>query len=169
MYRGEADLEKQQLIDAFIKAREALLTAIDGLSNDEMLQPGAVGYWSVKDVLAHLTAWESELVTALVRIEQNKRGRPNIVAIDDIDEWNEEQYHTSASRNLQIIWDDFEGVGKHLIAAIEALSKKDLNDNRRFPWMEGEPLSYLVYENAIWHEEEHAEEILAWRERRSST
>ena len=31
-------------------------------------------------------------------------------------------------------------------------------------WMEGEALSYLIYENAIWHEEEHAEDILAWRE-----
>jgi hypothetical protein len=30
-------------------------------------------------------------------------------------------------------------------------------------WMEGEPLSYLIYENAIWHEEEHAEDIVNWR------
>jgi hypothetical protein len=30
--------------------------------------------------------------------------------------------------------------------------------------MEGEPLSYLIAENAVWHEEEHAEDIRAWRE-----
>jgi hypothetical protein len=30
--------------------------------------------------------------------------------------------------------------------------------------MEGEPLSYLVLENAIWHEDEHAADIRAWRE-----
>ncbi len=168
MYPGEANLEKQDLIKAFEKAREKLLAALDGLTDDDMLQPGAVGYWSVKDVLAHLTAWESELVTALVKIEQGKRSRPNIVTIDDIDEWNEEQYHASASRSLQIIWDDFQGVAKHLIAAIEAVNNADLGNNRRFSWMEGEPLSYLIYENAIWHEEEHADDIDAWRERKST-
>jgi len=51
-----------------------------------------------------------------------------------------------------------------LIAAIERLDDNLLDNNRLFPWMEGEPLSYLIAENAIWHEEEHAEDIRAWRE-----
>jgi hypothetical protein len=29
--------------------------------------------------------------------------------------------------------------------------------------MEGEPLAYLVLETAIWHEQEHAENIREWR------
>ncbi|NDJ86088.1 MAG: ClbS/DfsB family four-helix bundle protein [Chloroflexi bacterium] len=161
-------MAKQELLAAFEEARNKFLKSIDGLSEDELLQPGAVGYWSVKDVLAHLTAWESELVTALVRIEQGKKDAPNIVAIDDIDDWNEGQYHNNAARQLAIILDDFHGVGKHLKAALEALNNRTLDDNRVFAWMEGEPLSYLVYENAIWHEEEHADEILAWRERKDS-
>jgi uncharacterized damage-inducible protein DinB len=157
-------LAKQELIEAFERARDKLLAALDGLSPDDLLRPGAVGYWSVKDVLAHLTAWESELVTALVHIEQGKKGAPNIIAIEDIDEWNEQQYHISASRSLEVIWEDFVGVSKHLIAALQALDNRTLDDNRVFRWMEGEPLAYLVYENAIWHEEEHAEDILDWRE-----
>ncbi|NDJ87311.1 MAG: DinB family protein [Chloroflexi bacterium] len=154
---------KQELISAFEQARAELVEAISGLSEDEMLQPGAVGYWSVKDVLAHLTAWESELITALVRIEQGKKGVPNIVTIDDIDEWNDQQYRGNSRRDLQVILEDFHGVAKHLVAAIEAQPDQVLDDNRRFPWMEGEPLAYLVYENAIWHEQEHADEIVAWR------
>ncbi len=154
---------KQALIDALIRARENLLETIDDLSSDEMLQPGAVGYWSVKDVLSHITAWESELVTALVRVEQKKRGKPNIITIDDIDEWNEQQYHANASRRLEMVISDFQGVGKHLVAALEALDDKILDDNRRFPWLEGETLAYLIYENAIWHENEHADDIRTWR------
>ncbi len=155
---------KRELTEAFQQAREDFLDAIDGLSEEDFLRPGAVGFWSVKDVLAHLTAWESELVTALVKIENGKKGVPNIAAVEDIDEWNAEQYHASAGRQLEIIWDDFHGVGKYLLAAIEALNDKVLDDNRKFDWMEGEPLSYLIYENAIWHEEEHADDIRAWRE-----
>ncbi|MCB9437238.1 MAG: DinB family protein [Anaerolineales bacterium] len=157
-------MAKQALINEYIQARRTLLAAMEGLTDDEMLRPGAAGYWSVKDIMAHLTAWESELITALVWVEQKKRGAPAIVKIDEIDEWNDEQYHISVARPLQIIREDFEGVAKHLIAAIEALDDDALDNNRRFSWMEGEPLSYLVYENAIWHEEEHAEDIRAWRE-----
>lgn len=156
-------MPKQNIIAAYERARNKFLRAIEGLSEDEMLTPGAVGYWSVKDVLAHLTAWESELITGLVHVENKKKGAPSVATIEDIDEWNEEQYHISAARDLDMIVEDFHGVAKYLAEAINVLDDKTLDDNRVFPWMEGEPLSYLIYENAIWHEEEHAEDIVNWR------
>ncbi len=155
---------KAELVAAYENARQTFLDAIDGLEDDDYLAVGAVGIWSIKDVLAHLTAWESELITALVHVENKKKGAPNIIKIDEIDEWNAERYHESASRGLQVIWDDFMGIPKHLIQAINALDDNTLDDNRKFPWMEGEPLSYVVYENAIWHEQEHADNIIHWRE-----
>ena len=56
------------------------------------------------------------------------------------------------------VLEDFHGVHKHLLEAIAALDNRTLDDNRRFPWMEGEPLSYLIRKRA-WHEEEHAADI----------
>ncbi|NDJ76409.1 MAG: DinB family protein [Chloroflexi bacterium] len=156
-------MPKVDVIANLRTARARLLEAIDGLTDDHMLQVGAVGIWSVKDVLAHLVAWEAELVTALSRLEQHKRTPPRIVEIEDIDEWNDDQYRVSAARPVDDIWEDFEGVHKHLIQAVEDLDDRTLDDNRRWPWMEGEPLSYLIDENAIWHEEEHAEDISNWR------
>lgn len=155
---------KAELISAYDNARQTFLNALDGLEDDDFLSIGAVGIWSVKDVLAHLTAWESELITALVHVENNKKGAPNIVKIDEINEWNAERYHESVRRGFQVIWDDFVGIHKHLIEVITVLDERILEDNRKFPWLEGEPLSYLVYENAIWHEEEHANDIMRWRE-----
>jgi uncharacterized damage-inducible protein DinB len=155
---------QQELIEAYQSARRALMEALEGLENEDFLRPGAVGTWSVKDALAHITAWESEVVTALVYVENGKRGTPNIMTIDDIDEWNDEQYHHSARRTFEVIWDDFVVVERHVIEAIKALDDRTLADNRKFPWMEGEALEYIIYENAIWHEEEHAEDIRQWRD-----
>jgi hypothetical protein len=157
-------MPKVTVIEELQAARGALVQAIDGLTDDQMLRVGAVGLWSVKDVLAHLVSWEAELVTTLAQLEQHKLRPPRIVEIDDIDEWNDEQYHTNARRSLDAVLQDFDGVHKHLVQAVEALSDRVLDDNRLFPWMEGEPLSYLIAENAVWHEEEHAEDIRAWRE-----
>ncbi len=157
-------MPKAEIIADLQAARATLLDSIDGLTGDDMLRVGAVGLWSVKDVLAHLVTWEAELVTTLSRLEQHKQHAPRIVEIDDIDEWNTEQYRINAPRSPAAVLEDFHGVHKHLVQAVQALDDRTLDDNRRFPWMEGEPLSYLVAENAVWHEEEHAEDIRAWRD-----
>ena len=157
-------MTKVTVIEELRAARGTLLLAIEGLTADEMLRVGAAGLWSVKDMLAHLVSWEAELVTVLSQLEQHKQRAPRIVEIDDIDEWNDEQYHINAPRALDGVLQDFHGVHKHLVQTVESLSDRVLDDNRLFPWMEGEPLSYLIAENAIWHEEEHAEDIRAWRE-----
>lgn len=157
-------MPKAEVLADLRAARERLLSAIEGLSDDDMLRVGAVGIWSVKDVLAHLVSWEAELVTALARLPQSAGRPPQIVEIEDIDEWNAEQYRINAPRPLAAVLEDFHGVHKHLLEAVAALDNRTLDDNRRFSWMEGEPLSYLILENAAWHEEEHAEDIRAWRE-----
>lgn len=157
-------MPKSDVIEDLRAARSKLEHALNGLSEDQMLQVGAVGIWSVKDVLGHLVAWEAELITVLSQLEQHKRHTPRIVEIEDIDEWNEEQYRINAARPLELIVEDFRGVHKRLINTLESLDDRVLDSNRMWPWMEGEPLSYLIAENAIWHEEEHADEIEVWRE-----
>lgn len=154
---------KQEVLDQIRKAHAALLATIEGLPPDAMLRPGVVGIWSVKDVLAHLVAWQSEIVTALARLDQPKLA-PAILQIEDIDEWNQQLYQLNARLSLDIVLEDFLGVHKHLLKAVESLDDKLLNDVRRFQWMEGEPLWYLIAENGYWHEREHTEQIQAWRQ-----
>jgi uncharacterized damage-inducible protein DinB len=152
---------KQEMLAELSAARAELNQAISGLSPEQMHVTGVVGHWSVKDVLAHLVAWESEVVTALNHV-QNKRV-PRLLKIDDIDEWNEEQFRVSVRRPLQAIQEDFEGVHRMLRHMIEDFDQDQLTDRRRYLWMEGEPLWFLVEENVTLHEHEHAEEIVAWR------
>ncbi len=156
-------MRKQEVLEQIQQARQTLLAAIDGLSDDAMLRPGVVGMWSVKDVLAHLSVWESELITALSQLNRPKIV-PEIVKVEDIDEWNDEQYRENVRRDLDVVLEDFHGVHKHLLKTVEQLDDKTLDDVRKFPWMEGEPLWYLLAENGFWHEKEHADEIRQWRE-----
>jgi hypothetical protein len=157
-----APVHRQDILQEIEDARRDLLAAIDGLTPEQMRVPGAAGIWSVKDVLAHVTAWESELVTALNQLDSQRA--PRIIAIEDIYEWNEEQYHISARRPLEAIMSDFEGVHRMLLHMVGDLPERDLTDNRRFSWMQGEPLWYLIAEAAYWHEREHAQDIRTWRQ-----
>ncbi|PJF36723.1 MAG: hypothetical protein CUN49_04030 [Candidatus Thermofonsia Clade 1 bacterium] len=156
------DVQKQAVLEQLRRSRANLLAAIEGLSPNDMLRPGVVGFWSVKDVLAHLTVWESELVTALSQLDRPSLV-PHIVQIEDIDAFNAEQYHINAPRPLERVLEDFHGVHKHLLRAVEALDERTLTDVRKFRWLEGEPLTYLIADCAHWHEDEHAEQIRQWR------
>jgi uncharacterized damage-inducible protein DinB len=153
---------KREILQELEQARADLLASIKGLSPDAMRRPGAVGIWSVKDALAHVAAWEAELVTALNQIENGQV--PGILDIEDIDEWNEEQYRENVRRPLDAIRDDLAGVHKMLLRMLGDMDEKTLTDNRKFRWMEGEPLLFLVEENATLHEQEHAGDIRRWRE-----
>jgi uncharacterized protein DUF1706 len=152
---------KKEMLSEIAAARDDLNRALDGLAPDKMLITGVVGIWSIKDVLAHLVAWESEVVTALNHV-QNKR-MPAILKVDDIDEWNAEQYRISVRRPLEAVLADFEGVHRMLRQMVADFDEQHLTDRRRYRWMEGEPLWALVEENVVLHEREHAEEITAWR------
>ena len=155
-------MNKQALIDELHTSRAELLDALDGLSPEQMLLPNAVGDWSVRDVLSHLVDWEAELITALNQIQNKKY--PAIMDIDNIDGWNEKQHFEHAQRPLESILEDFEGVHRMLLRILSDFPEKALIDNRRFSWMEGEPLAYLIEETAILHEREHADDIRIWRE-----
>jgi uncharacterized damage-inducible protein DinB len=75
-------MPRSDVVEDLRTARANLLDALDDLTDDHMHQAGAVGIWSIKDVLAHLTAWEAELVTTLNRLDHYKRQAPPIVEIE---------------------------------------------------------------------------------------
>jgi uncharacterized damage-inducible protein DinB len=155
-------MAKKELLEQIRAARLELLAALNGLPDDVLLRPFVVGTWSIKDTLAHLTAWQSELITALSKLHPTRA--PAIIDIEDMDEWNDDQYHASVRRALPVVVEDFHGVHKQLLKIIEGLDDRALDDGRRFQWMEGEPLSYLIADNSAHHEQEHAEDIRQWRE-----
>src|SRR5437763_13638609 len=57
----EAQTNKTELLHKIREARAPLDTLLPQLSEEQMLQPGVEGKGSVKDLLAHITAWEQRL------------------------------------------------------------------------------------------------------------
>lgn len=156
-------MSKEEILDRLRTERARLEAAIAGLSEETMCQPGVVGHWSVKDVLAHITAWEAELVTALW---YNTIGRrPRLADIRDVDAWNKRRYEENKDRPLERILNDLRGVHEQLLRRIEALSDDELDDPHLYAWTGGQTLAEVIAENSYAHEAEHAEQIEAYRRR----
>ena len=58
-------MDKQQLLKQLEKAWTAIKESYAGLSDAQLTEPGVMGNWSVKDILAHVTTWEEEALKYL--------------------------------------------------------------------------------------------------------
>ena len=58
-------MKRDQLAKRLETRWRELYDAVQGLSEDALQEPGVVGHWSIRDVLAHVTTWEEEVLKAL--------------------------------------------------------------------------------------------------------
>jgi len=66
-------MDKQQLLKRLEAAWTALKDSYTGLSDAQLLEPGVMGDWSVKDNLAHVTIWEEEALKYLPLISRGEK------------------------------------------------------------------------------------------------
>jgi hypothetical protein len=156
-------MTKDEIFEALEDEREKFLDAIEGLSDEAVLEAGVVGEWSVKDILSHLIAWEAEQVKLLWQAKQGIQ--PNTVHFSDrsVDELNAAWYAEFKARPLDRILADFQAVRKQTERRVNSYSDKDLNDPQRYPWLQGFSLWEWVANDSFKHEAEHAAQIRAWR------
>jgi len=159
-------MNKNELISALEDSHERLLESIEGLSPEAMVEPGVVGEWSVKDVLAHLSRWEAEVVKLLWQARQGIA--PTTLLNEQVpdDEVNARWHEEDQARPLERILEDFYGVRDQTIRRLEFFTDKDLNDPKRYPWLGGQPLMEWVAGDTFEHDAEHLEQLRLWREKK---
>ncbi len=153
-------MTKPELLQAIQKGRTDFEATLARLTPEQMTAPGAMGEWSVKDILGHIGVWESRLVTILYAIEQG--ATPQTFRTQaEVDQANAESFAEQRDRPLDRVLADFHGVHKQLLKRLEAVEERDLNDPKRFKWMEDEPLEKLVAGDTFVHYAEHRPAIEA--------
>jgi hypothetical protein len=153
---------REEILDQLDASREKLLVILEPLPDEALVEPGVMDSWSIADILAHLTAWESELVTALLRVDQGKKPGRLLKAYEDVDGYNANRFAENQGRDLDRIFADWHDVRLQLEGWLEALSDRQLSDPRRYRWTENKTLAEIVRENSCDHEEEHLPEIAAF-------
>jgi uncharacterized protein (TIGR03083 family) len=159
-------MNKAELLVALKDEREKLRQAIAGLPDEVLTAEPVLGEWTIKDLLSHLTVWESELVTLLAFTRLGKRPTNVQGLTGDTDTLNAKWYAEYKNRPLDRVLADFDGVRKQTIRQVESLADKELAGSK-YPWLKGEPLWKWIAEDSFGHEAEHTSQILAWREQRT--
>lgn len=159
-------MDKQQILSALEIEREKFLKLTESLSEPQMLEAGVEGEWSVKDILAHIATWESELVTFMAQLKQGKKPRTNLMS-GKVDELNKQFYENNKDRPLDRILADFKAVRKQTIKYVEMFSDKELTDPKFSAHTKGNALWEMIEGDSFGHEGRHREEIEKWLQLRT--
>lgn len=151
-----------ELFEQLESSREHLLELLEILPVEMLSVPGAMGEWSVANVLAHLVVWESELVTCLMKLDQGKQPKRMLAAIADVDGFNKQRFEENRNRDLDRIFDDLQSVRVQLEEWLPRFSDRDLNDGTRYEWNDDIALWQIIEANTFGHEGEHMPELEAF-------
>lgn len=165
-HEEEQVMTKDEILDALEDERENLIDAIDGLSDEDLLEAGVIGDWSIKDILAHLSAWEAELVKLLWQAHQGQPPSGIYASGVQVDEVNAVWSEAARSRPIGRVMDDFISVRKQTVRRVEHFTDADLTDAQHWPWLNGHPLWEWIATDSFQHEAEHAAQIKEWRSKR---
>src|SRR5579859_1236684 len=72
----EGCMSKRDFLDGVRSGRAALNIAISGLTEEQLTQEIVAGDWTVKDILAHVAAWQGEALRSAKRAERGEPGGP---------------------------------------------------------------------------------------------
>jgi hypothetical protein len=142
--------DRTELLAYYRRTRTDLLTAIDGLSDDVLVEPSLDG-WSIKDHLAHLAFWDDLRAAEVERVSAGFDALWQMSSSQD-DELNDLSYAVRSRLSLdQARW-EFQKSRQRVLQAIESATPRGLERDR-----------YGAAGLVSGHEPEHATWIKRWR------
>lgn len=161
-------MDKAELLRQFREGRAALDALLDGLSDSDLTQPGVVGDWSIKDVLAHLTFWQGRAVDGVGQAlgDYPQLEFPRVPDEEAMHRLNADAYQRSRNRPLREVQAEFNRTADLLLGLIQRLTGEQLNSTAA--WTFDEPQWQAIANESFEHFEEHADDIRAWKAGRGS-
>lgn len=154
---------KEALLDLLEEERATTLELLAEIDDDVLSGAEIRDGWTAKDMLAHLTVWEAELVTGLFRLDAKRPPRYYTLTDSEGDVLTRQFWLENRARALDRILEDFVGVRTQLLVQVERLTEKDLFSPTRYNWLrKNETLVNYILDESVVHEVDHRKDIEAW-------
>jgi hypothetical protein len=155
--------DKEQLIIMLVQTFTGWEWLLDGLTEEQITAKPRFYDMSIKDVIAHLRAWQQVSIARVEAALENREPKfPDWLeglhpeSEEHREEYNAriyELYHDQPWSKVYQVWRD--GFRRFLELA-EQVPEQDLLNAQKYPWLEGYALS-AVLEGSYGHHQEHLE------------
>jgi uncharacterized protein (TIGR03083 family) len=161
MQEGQMSTREDQvekLLKRLDTAWAAFIESYAGLPDARLTEPGAMGDWSVKDILAHVTTWEEEALKHLPLIVEGGRPPRYSMKYGGIDAFNAQMTEQKRGLSLADVRRQLDETHRRLVDFIRSAPEDQLAPETRF--------RRRLRLDTYGHYPKHAEAIRAWREQR---
>ena len=136
-----------------------------------MTEPGPMGEWTFKDLVAHLTAWQQYDQAPLEQALGGERPAPpwpaHLNPHQDQDQINQFVYEATRDLSVSEVLQEARRTWDRLEEGVATLPEAALVDPHYFPWMNGEALGPTVLHHVFAHyPQDHEADVRAWLARR---
>lgn len=159
---------KEHILAALREQFERWEALLASLSEEQLTAPRFDLGWSVKDVLAHLWAWQQ---ISIARMEAGARDRkpayPQWI-LDLGEDWEEDADRVNAltyEMNHEKLWSEvyrnWRAGFLRFLEVGDTISERELLDGDRYPWLNGYSLAFILVASYD-HHQEHFEKLRSW-------
>jgi hypothetical protein len=161
--------DKKQILTMLKEEFNRWEELLAGMSEEQITAQHLPSNLSIKDVIAHLWAWQQRSIARLEAALHDKEPEfPRWPAEFDPETEGEPHqlnawiYETNRVKPWSGVYGDWRAGFLRFLELGEAISEKDLLDAGRYPWLEGQPLSIVFVGSYEHHHIDHLEPLLAW-------
>ncbi len=159
---------KGHILAALAEQFEGWDELLGDLSPEQILVPLAPSEWTIKDVIAHLWAWQQR---TRARFEAARSGQapefpqwvPGLDPDADATAERTNAWLYAANRDLpwEQVYEQWKAQFVRILELSQGISEKDLLDGDTYPWLKGYSLASILVAT-YGHHQEHFETLVAW-------
>jgi hypothetical protein len=153
-------MKRQRLLERIDTAWQQFQDSYADLPDERLMEPGVIGDWSVKDIIAHVTWWEEEALTHLPLIVAGGRPTRYSQTYGGIDAFNALMHERKRNLSLAAVRAEADDTHQRLIGYIESVPEDLLASETRF--------RRRLRLDTYGHYPLNTEGIRAWREERTA-
>jgi len=159
---------KDHILAALREQFDSWEKLLASLSQKQITEPRFDLDWSIKDVMAHLWAWQQ---ISIARMEGGLHDQepefPKWI-VESIENWEEDAdqvnartFKTQHNEAWSEIYQNWKNGFLRFLELGEKVPERDLLDGDRYPWLRGYSLAFILVASYD-HHQEHLEKLLEW-------
>lgn len=161
-----SDERKQKLLEDLRSARQEWDALLAPMTEADMLTPGVVGDWTLKDLTAHLMFWESRPVKWLEAARNGTTPEPSPIpknlSEDEVNAWIFAHYRDG---DLKQVLNDGSAIHQAVVKNVAEMSAAEVVE-QKLEWLGGNALADAIPGNTYEHYRDHSATVREWWEQR---
>lgn len=159
---------KEHILAAMREQLERWEEWLAGLTEEQIIAPSFDLDWSIKDVMAHLWAWQQ---ISIARMESGlhdwEPDYPRWI-VEKIENWEEDSdrvndltFETQHRKTWSDVYQNWKNGYLRFLELGAQISERDLLDGDKYHWLNGYSLAFILIASYD-HHQEHFEKLTAW-------